>query len=172
MSPELRQEVVARSIWPPHGVPSGGMSRVREWSDIRRFGAGTPARLLLLAALAVAVALLAVVGHCVPLRSAAQPVHVTKPSLAPASAEIATGAHQQVLLDGKSVCKSSKLLAIAALPKPPATVLMLLGVFSAVAVVKDWLARLVVPAGRGPPRTSVVAVSGQDLLTRFCLARR
>ncbi|WP_186273488.1 hypothetical protein [Mycobacterium kubicae] len=49
--------------------------------------------------------------------------------------------------------------------------LVVLGVVAAVAV-GGWLAGLGVPAGRGPPRGPAVFLTGQDVLTRFCLSRR
>jgi plasmid stabilization system protein ParE len=49
--------------------------------------------------------------------------------------------------------------------------LAVLGAVLAVAVA-GGLARLGAPAGRGPPRARAFSVTGQEVLTRFCLSRR
>ncbi|MCV7010675.1 hypothetical protein [Mycobacterium gordonae] len=148
------------------------MGPIRTWSDVRHLGAYQPARLLFFAVMAAAAALLAVIGHCVPLRSASQPSHSAVPLLSSVSVQTAGTAHQPLLIDGKSICKSSKLLATAALPKWPVTSLILLGVALLGLFVTGRLAKLVGPAGRGPPGAPAAVGSGRDLLTLFCLARR
>ncbi|MDA3663339.1 hypothetical protein PFJ02_15040 [Mycobacterium xenopi] len=63
----------------------------------------------------------------------------------------------------------------AVLPRSGTAVAALaaLGVVLAVAVaVAGGLAWFGVPAGRGPPRAPAFSVTGQDVLTRFCLSRR
>lgn len=122
--------------------------------------------------MAAAVAWMAVIGHCIPLRSASQPLQVAKPLLSLVSSPVAGAAGQQLLLDGKPMCKASKPLATVALPKSSATALLLLDAVLAGAAARDWLTKLVVPAGRGPPGGPAAPVTGQDILTRFCLARR
>lgn len=57
------------------------------------------------------------------------------------------------------------------LPRP-ASALVALGVVVAGVAIAGSLAHLVLPAGRGPPRGLAAALTGQDLLTRFSLARR
>ncbi|WP_040624515.1 hypothetical protein [Mycobacterium parascrofulaceum] len=61
----------------------------------------------------------------------------------------------------------------AVLPRSGAVVaaLIALGVVAAVAVTAGsaWFG---LPAGRGPPRAPAFSVTGQDVLTRFCLSRR
>lgn len=59
--------------------------------------------------------------------------------------------------------------AVVSLPRTVANFLTL-GVFVTVAAAVSYLASLTVE--RGPPRGSARVVSGQDLLTWFCLARR
>ncbi|MCA2247854.1 hypothetical protein JF729_08605 [Mycobacterium intracellulare] len=49
--------------------------------------------------------------------------------------------------------------------------LIALGAVAAVAVA-GGLAWFGLPAGRGPPHTPAFSVTGQDVLTRFCLSRR
>lgn len=155
-----------------HAVPCWGMGPVRTWSDVRRVGAYKPAQLLFFAVVAAAVALLAVIGHCVPLRSPSQSSHFAAPLLLSASPQAADTTHHALFVDGKSSCKSSKLLATAALPKSPHASWMLLGVVLVGLLVKDRPAKLLGPAGRGPPGSPAAVGSGRDLLTLFCLARR
>ncbi|WP_244269136.1 hypothetical protein, partial [Mycobacterium parascrofulaceum] len=61
----------------------------------------------------------------------------------------------------------------AVLPRSgaPVTTLIALGAVAAVAVA-GGLACFGLPAGRGPPHTPAFSVTGQDVLTRFCLSRR
>lgn len=59
-----------------------------------------------------------------------------------------------------------------AVPVRSATELAVLGVVVAVVAVTGWMAPLIFSAGRGPPVTPGIALTGQDLLTRFCLSRR
>lgn len=167
-----RPVVVTRWEWLRHAVPSWGMGPVRTWSDARRVGAYKPAQLLFFAVVAAAVALLAVIGHCVPLRSPSQSSHSAVPLLSSVSTQTAGTAHQPLLFDGKSICKTSKLWATAALPKLPPTSWMLLGVVVAGLLLKDLPTKLVGPAGRGPPGAPAAVGSGRDVLTLFCLARR
>lgn len=148
------------------------MGRVRTWSDARRVGFGQHAHLLLLAVTAAAVVWMAVIGHCVPSRSGLQPLQMAKPLLSSVSSPVAAAARQQLLLDGKPICKASKPLATAALPKSPATALLLLGTVLAGVAARDWLTKLVVAAGRGPPGAPAAPITGQDISTRLCLARR
>lgn len=148
------------------------MGPVRKWSDVRRVGAYQPGRLVSFAVLAAAVALLAVIGHCVPLRPGSQPPHSAAPLLSTVSTETAGTAHQPLLRGGKSICKASKLLATAALPKSPQTSLLLLGGVLAGLFVRNRPAKPMGLAGRGPPGAPAALGSGRDLLTMFCLARR
>ncbi|WP_241777299.1 hypothetical protein [Mycobacterium intracellulare] len=61
----------------------------------------------------------------------------------------------------------------AVLPRSGSAVaaLLALGVVAAV-VVAGWLVKSPASAGRGPPRVPAFSVTGQDVLTRFCLSRR
>lgn len=85
---------------------------------------------------------------------------------------LAAKSDQPQLGQGLPICKGSKVFAIAALPKSAVTALIVLGVVVAGLIGSGWLAQLVVPAGRGPPRAPAASLTGQDLLTLFCLARR
>lgn len=64
-----------------------------------------------------------------------------------------------------------KLCATAVLPQwAPAWVA--LGLLVALGVVGGWCAQGEPQTGRSPPRGPVAALTGQDVLTRLCLARR
>jgi hypothetical protein len=70
-----------------------------------------------------------------------------------------------------AVCPACpQTFAMAVLP-PSATALVALGTAMVVTIVGSG-AHGAVPARRGSPRGVLVALSGQDVLTRFCLARR
>jgi hypothetical protein len=61
----------------------------------------------------------------------------------------------------------------AVLPRSGAVVAALIALSAVAAVaLTGGLARFGVPAGRGPPRAPALSVTGQDVLTRFCLSRR
>lgn len=158
---------------PIHGVPSEGMRTIRLSSDDRHAGAYGPPRLRLAVVVAVAVAALAIVGHCVPVRATASP-HSPSQQLSAASLPIAVhgSADQPQLAQELPMCKASKVLAIDAIPGVSLTSLVILGVGMAALAAGGWLTRLVAPAGRSPPFARVSVLSGQDLLTRFCVARR
>lgn len=149
------------------------MGKIRLWSDTRRVGACRPPRLPLAVVVAAAVAGLAIVGHCVPARPSTLPASFSF-SLSSASPGQALNARadQPNLGQTLPVCKASKVLAIDAIPKSANTALLLLGLGLAALVVKGWLAQLVTPAGRSPPNAGVRGLTGQELLTRFCIARR
>ncbi|MEE3754845.1 MULTISPECIES: hypothetical protein [Mycobacterium] len=69
------------------------------------------------------------------------------------------------------VAKCSKVFG--AMPvSGPVTALVELGLAVAVVAVAGSRIKLVVPVGRAPPRAAAIAFNGQDLLTRFCIARR
>lgn len=156
----------------PHGVPSEGMWNVRLWSDTRRGGACGPSRLRFAVVLAAAVAGLAIVGHCVPARPTTLPFSSSSlPSVSPGPA-FSARADQPNLGQVLPLCKASKVLAIDAIPKSMITALALFGLGLAALVAKGWLAQLVAPAGRSPPNARVPRLAGQELLTRFCIARR
>lgn len=142
-------------------------------SDDRRFGACGSPRWRFAVVVAGAVAALAIVGHCVPARSTASPSsppqHLSVASLPVA---VHAGADQPQLAQERPTCKASKVLAIAAIPEVSVTALVVLGVGLAALAAGGRLTRLVAPAGRSPPHARVSVLSGQELLTRFCLARR
>jgi hypothetical protein len=87
-------------------------------------------------------------------------------------ADVAISAEHQYLADGGSSGIHPETLAAAVLPNLSSIALTALGVVVAVVAATAWLAQHRMLAGRGPPRGFLAAVSGQDLLTQFCLSRR
>lgn len=97
-------------------------------------------------------------------------VHAGHPLLASWGAEFAVSAHHAHMVDGSAHSHHPEQFATAVLPRSATTL-------AALAVVVTVVAALVildcfVPGGRGPPPALAPVVTGQDLLTRFCLARR
>lgn len=133
-------------------------------------GACKPPRLRFFVAVAAAVWVLAIFAHgedgwCRPLASDSP-----RPVLSSLAAEFSVNADHAHLADGTSpACDES--LAAAVLPQS-ATTLVALGLVFAVVAVMGWLAQPAVLSGRGPPRALGAVLTGQDLLTRFCLSRR
>lgn len=141
--------------------------------DGRRVGAGGPPRLRFAVVVAAAVAALAIVGHCVPVRATASPSSPPQhPSVASLPIAVHASADQSQLAQERPTCKASRVLAIAAIPEVSVTALVVLGVGLAALAAGGRLTRPVAPAGRSPPHARVSILSGQDLLNRFCLARR
>ncbi|ASQ89206.1 hypothetical protein AN931_23460 [Mycobacterium intracellulare subsp. chimaera] len=75
-------------------------------------------------------------------------------------------------LDSRSSVTHPEAFAAAVLPNSPATTAAALGVAVAVLVAVGLLWQRVMLAGRSPPGGLAAALTGQDLLTRFCLSRR
>ncbi|MES3638929.1 hypothetical protein Q9Q76_17700 [Mycobacterium intracellulare] len=108
-----------------------------------------------------------IMGHS--QSSLAHPAHALVASL---------GGEFTVDVDHPHVSKGSagghhEQFTTAVLPRSGAVAaaLIALGAVAAVALT-GGLARFGVPAGRGPPRAPALSVTGQDVLTRFCLSRR
>lgn len=158
---------------PLHGVPSAGMRSIRWSSDDRRVEACGPPRLRFAVVVAVAVVALAIVGHCVPVRAAASAFSPQQQlSIASLPVPVHTSADQLQLAQERPICKASKVFAIDAIPKVAMPALVLLVVALAALAARGWLTQLAAPAGRSPPHPCVAILSGRDLLTRYCLARR
>ncbi len=168
-SPPQREPVVIQ----PHGVPSEGMRRIRLSSDDRRVGLGRAPRLRFAVVVAAAVAALAIIGHCVPMRAAASP-SPSAPRQPVASLPLAVhaSADQSQLAQERPICKGSKVFAIDAIPAAVMTALVVLSAGLATLAGMGWQTQLVAPAGRSPPHPPVAVLSGQDLLTRIRVARR
>ena len=126
-----------------------------------------------MAAIATALAmLLAIVALCGLLRSPLSGPPLPQTLLTSLGSDVAVNIdHQPTVNKGPSkACR--KAVVAAVISSSPTTVLAALGVAAAVVVVAGWLAPRVVPAGRDPPRESAIFLTGQEILTRFCLTRR
>ncbi len=126
-----------------------------------------------MATMATAVAmLLGVAAHCPALRPAPptyQEPHVLLTSAGDNQSLKVASLH--VRADGSVRTCPAKALALPALPQP-STALAALGVVTVLAALAGPLAQRVAPTGRGPPRGPKTYLTGQGVLTRFCLARR
>lgn len=129
-----------------------------------------PARLRTVTAVVAALWLLAGAASCFlvcPERSASNPAHAV---LTSRDGEFAVHAdHARVECGQSPACPQA--LATTLLPRS-ATALVALWTAVAMATVAGSLARWVAPTRRGPPGGLPLVLTGQDLLTRFCLARR
>ncbi|QXD08160.1 hypothetical protein [Mycobacterium avium] len=147
------------------------MGLMRASAGDRHLAASRPPRWQLVVAVATAVGVLSIVGNCGPPRWQFHAPDLSRSSLSALGGELAATVDQPRLVDGWSICKLPKVLAITPLSQP-VTVLAALGIGVALVALVGLLAQLVVPAGRGPPRELAAALAGRDLLTRYCLARR
>lgn len=149
------------------------MGNVRLGSDDRGVATRRPVRLRSAAFVVAAVAGLAILGHCVPVRIPSLPSYAEQSqSSTSLPAAFGAGADQSYLAQVLPVCKASKIFALEAIPQSAVTTLLALGIGVVALAVRGRLAQLVVPAGRSPPAGPVAILAGQHLLTRFCLSRR
>jgi hypothetical protein len=119
---------------------------------------------------AAAVAAVAVVGHCEPNLSEPRATHTPHPLLSSLGSEFTVNAEHAHVVDGSSMaCHES--VPTAVLPRS-ATASAGIGAVMAVVSITGWQAQPAVLAGPGPPGALGTALTGQDLLKRFCLARR
>jgi hypothetical protein len=138
--------------------------------DARHAAAPRRPGLQLFIGVAAAVAVVAVVGHCEPNLSQPGVSHTPHPLLSSLGSEFTVNAQHAHLVDGSSTeCHESVTTAV--LPRS-ATASVGHGPVIAVVAITGWQAQPAVLAGRGPPGALGTALTGQDLLTRFCLARR
>lgn len=120
-------------------------------------------------AMTVAVLLLALVGHSGVLVPHPYEPHLPHPLASSIGGEFAVNAdHAHLVNDSTTRCHV--VLAAAVLSRA-ATPLVDLGTVSAAAVTAAVVS-LAVAVGRDPPRVHGLVLTGQELLTRFCLARR
>jgi hypothetical protein len=120
--------------------------------------------------LAAAVAVVAIVGHCGSNLSGPRASHTPHALLSSLGSEFTVNAEHAHLVDGSSTaCHESVTTAV--LPRS-GTASVARGAIMAVVAITGWFARPPVVAGRGPPHALGTALTGQDLLTRFCRARR
>lgn len=120
-------------------------------------------------AMTVAVLLLALVGHSGMLAPHSHEPHLPHPLVSSVGGEFAVNAdHAHLVNDSTTRCH--EVIAAAVLSRA-ANPLVNLGTVSAAAVTAAVVS-LAVAVGRGPPRVHGLVLTGQELLTRFCLARR
>ncbi|MCV7078955.1 hypothetical protein H7I94_27520 [Mycobacterium szulgai] len=93
--------------------------------------------------------------------------HSAHPLVTSVGKEFAVNTNHAHLTDNPSCPKQ---FATAALPRPAAETESAGAVVTATA--SSVFAHLIVPAGRGPPAALSSILTGRELLTRFCLARR
>lgn len=118
-----------------------------------------------------AALLLALVGHhCGPQPYERQVLRSSPLSISSLGGELGVKA-EQIPLPGRPSAACNHVFATASLA-PSTTDLIAFAVAAAVVAMTGLLVLLVVPAGRGPPRGLASVLTGQDLLTRFCLSRR
>jgi lipoprotein LpqS len=134
------------------------------------FSAARWLRLRLLIGVVAAVAVVAVVGHCEPNLPGPRASRTPHTLLSSLGSEFTVNAEHAHLVDGSSTaCHES--VATAVLPRS-GTASVAHGAAMAVVAITGWQAQPAVLAGRGPPGARDTALTGQDLLRRFCLARR
>jgi len=137
--------------------------------DARHAAAPRRPGLQLFIGVAAAVAV-AVVGHCEPNLSELRASHTPHPSLSSLGSEFTVNAEYSHLVDGSSMA-CHEAVTTAVLPRS-ATASVGHGAVMAVLAITGWQAQPALLAGRGPPAALGTALTGQDLLRRFCLARR
>lgn len=119
---------------------------------------------------AAAVVLIAVVSHCGSNLSGPRASHTPHAALSSPGREFTVNPDRAPLLEGSSTsCHESVTAAV--LPRS-GTASVARGAAITVASTTGRLAPPRKVAERGPPRALGTALTGQDLLTRFCLARR
>lgn len=133
--------------------------------------AGRPLRWRSAIAVAAVAWVLTAVVHCGPARAESDTPKVPHPLLTSLGSAFAINVDHPQLVDAHAQCHHHEQFAAAALPRA-ATALVTLGVVVAVLAVEGSSAQPVVLAARGPPFAAGNVFTGQDLLTRFCLARR
>jgi lipoprotein LpqS len=111
-----------------------------------------------------------VAGCCYLVRSEGSELSPAQAFSTSLTSEFALNAdHASVDCAASPACPQA--FAMAALP-PSATALVALAIAVVVATVVGSVANRVAPTRRAPPSGVLVALTGQDVLTRLCLARR
>lgn len=125
------------------------------------------------AGVAVAVAMWVLVfgGHSV-LRSQVPASHPAHALVASLGSQFAVNVDHPHVSKGSPTVEHHEAFAVGVLPNGPAAAVAALGVVVAVAAGASLVWQQNMLAGRGPPRGLRAALTGQDLLMRFCLSRR
>ena len=151
-------------------MPAAASSAQDADLDARHAAVRTRPGVALFIGLAAAVAVVAVVGHCGPNLSGPPSSHTPHALLSWLGGEFTVNAEHAHLVDRSSTaCHESVTTAV--IPRS-GTASVARGAVMAVVAITGWFAQPPVVAGRGPPRALGTALTGQDLLTRFCRARR
>lgn len=127
-------------------------------------------RLQSVIAIATVVWVLAIAAGCGLLRFESPGSDQARAFLTSLDSEFAVNADQARLDECSSFAYPTAFAATV--PPRSATTLVALGAIVAVAAIVGSLNHLLVPARRGPPRALTTVFTSQDLLTRFCIARR
>lgn len=138
--------------------------------EMVRLNACRRPRLRSLVAMVAAAGALVILGHSALMHSEPHAAHLPHPLVTSLGSEFAVNIGHPHLVDGWSTA-CHEVFTTPALPRS-ANGLIGLGAVAAVIALIGSLVQLVVPAGRGPPSAPAAILAGQDLLTRFCLARR
>jgi hypothetical protein len=152
------------------GRAGSGRSAQDAVMDARHAAAPRRPGLRLLIGVAAAVAVVAVVTHCEPNLSGFRASDTPHALLSALDSELTVNAEHAHLFNGSSTaCHESMTTAV--LPRSGTASVARGAVVTTVAIAGS-LAQPAVVAGRGPPPALGTALTGQDLLTRFCRARR
>jgi hypothetical protein len=152
------------------GCAGSGTSAQDADLDARHAAALRRPGLRLFIGVAAAVVLVAVVGHCGSNLSGLRASDAPHASLSSLSGELTVNPEHANLVDGSSMA-CHEMVTTAVLPRE-GTASVALGAVMAAVATTGRLAQPREVADRGPPRALGTALTGQDLLTRFCLARR
>lgn len=121
-------------------------------------------------AAAMVVVLLSLLGHNAWLHGETRAPHQPHALLSSVGGEFSVNADHAHLSNGSFTHRDNDV--VAAIVPRPSTGLVQVGVAAVAVVITAMLAGFVAPAGRGPPSLLTSVLSGQDILTRFCTARR
>jgi lipoprotein LpqS len=138
--------------------------------DPRRAAAPRWLALQLFIGVAAAVAVVAVIGHCEPSLSGQHASHAPHRLLPSPGGEFTVNAEHAHLVDASSpACHEPVMTAV--LPRS-GTASVGHGAVTAAVAITGWQAQPAALTVRGPPGALGPALTGQDILRRFCLARR
>lgn len=164
-----RRNLAAPGCWDNiRRLPSRGMRCVRERTGASR-RALPPTRRSMTAA-ATAALLLLLMGHSALLHSENSHPHHSHALLSSVGAEFAINVDHPHLVSGALTARHD-VSASAVLLRTP-TILVEFGVAAAMVAFVAGLSGDAAMSGRSPPNAAPPALTGRDLVTRFCLIRR